>query len=356
MYVAGMPQPWDAARTPEGRIVRTAEPPNEELDLTRLDHAITPNEQFYVRCHGDVPAADPGSWRLRVGGLVDRPFSLGLHELRGLRQSWMVATLECAGNRRTLQRPVPDGVPWGEGAVSTARWSGVALADLIERAAPRAGAAHVHLIGGDRCATDAGCVPFARSVPLDMLRRSGALVALDMNRVPLPPLHGAPFRAVVPAHYAMDSVKWLREIVLAAEPQEGPFQRDDYQLWFDDAPGVEIGPMRVASLVAHPRPGSPVASGPVRVHGAAWTGTGTIAAVEVSTDGGATWRRARLLGDALAGVWRLWEVHWTATPGHHVLVTRASDTAGNRQPDSMPPNRKGYANNFVVRVPVRVHP
>ncbi|HEX5385788.1 MAG TPA: sulfite oxidase [Gemmatimonadales bacterium] len=351
-----MPDPTTARRAAPGRIVRSAEPPNYELDLARLTTLLTPTDQFYVRCHGTVPDA-AADWRLDVGGLVTRPLTLDLAALRALPQAECIATLECAGNRRTLQRPVPGGVQWQEGAVSTARWGGPRLADVLARAGLRPEALHIRLAGADRCASEGGDLAFARSVPRTLAEQDGALLALTMNGVPLPPLHGAPVRLVVPTRYGMDSVKWLRAITAAAEPEPGAFQTADYRLWYGDGgPGDELGPLRVASVIAMPRAGAPLRAGTVRIAGAAWTGTGTIASVEVSTDGGARWRSAHLLGAAVPGAWRLWESEWDARPGEHTLVARACDTAGNRQPDALPPNRKGYANNFVVPVTVGVGP
>jgi DMSO/TMAO reductase YedYZ molybdopterin-dependent catalytic subunit len=356
MYVALMPHFPTDRRTPEGRIVRTEDPPNEELDLARLTDRLTPNDQFYVRCHGDVPTATP-EWRVAVLGLVERPLALSVDELRALPQADAVVTLECAGNRRTLQRPMPGGVAWAEGAVSTARWGGVRLTEVLARAGVHPDARHVRLVGADSCDADGAEVPFARSIPIERARTGGALLALTMNDEPLPEIHGAPVRVVVPRFYAMDSVKWLRRIELARDPEPGPYQSEDYQLWYDNtATGEEIGPMRVASVIAAPRPPSEVRAGRQRIRGAAWTGTGTIVDVQVSTDGGASWLPAQLQGEAIPGAWVLWEAEWTAVPGEHTLIARASDSAGNRQPETLQPNRKGYANNFVVPVTVRVTP
>jgi DMSO/TMAO reductase YedYZ molybdopterin-dependent catalytic subunit len=356
MYVAAMPHIPAPRSTAGGRLVRTDNPPNEELDVRTLREWLTPNDQFYVRCHGDVPSPEP-AWRVEIRGLVERPTALDLDALHAMPQAEIVATLECAGNRRTLQTPVPGGVPWVEGAVSNARWAGVPFATVLARVGVRPEARYVRLIGGDRCSTGAGDAPFARSIPVDVARRSSALLALSMNAAPLPRIHGAPVRAVVPTHYAMDSVKWLRVIELADAPEPGPFQAEDYKLWFgDDAEGEEIGPVRVASVIAEPRGNRPVRAGAVTIRGAAWTGTGVVSGVDVSTDGGRSWRAAQLVGEAVPGAWQFWEIDWVATPGSHTLLARASDTFGNRQPDALRPNRKGYANNFVVPTPVRVSP
>lgn len=349
----GTPEP--GSTTLEGRIVRTVEPQNEEFDFRRLTGSVTPTDLFYVRNHGPVPHLDPVSWRLEIDGLVARPQSFTVEDLRALQEREGVATLECAGNRRTMQSPVPAGVPWSDGAVSTARWGGVPLAVLLEDAGVAAEAGHVLLEGADLCPTEEGPAPFARSIPLELARERETLIALSMNGEPLPPEHGAPARLVVPRHYAMNCVKWLTRVTLQREPHAGHFQTHDYRLWFDQAgEGEEIGPMRVTATIATPRPGAVLSAGRTRILGAAWTGNGIVERVDVSTDGGDSWNEASLDAAAEAGVWRLWSLEWDATLGEHTLMARATDSAGNSQPDSLPPNRKGYANNSVVPIIVRV--
>jgi DMSO/TMAO reductase YedYZ molybdopterin-dependent catalytic subunit len=214
---------------------------------------------------------------------------------------------------------------------------------------------HVLLEGADSCPTDEGAQPFARSIPLEHALSPETLLALAMNGTPLPPEHGAPARLVVPRHYAMGDVKWVTRLALLAEPHTGHFQTSDYLLWYgDDDPGSELPPVRVMATIAQPRPDATVPAGCVRVHGAAWTGAGIITRVELSADGGASWHAATLQDAAKEGVWRLWEWEWDAVPGEHTLMARATDSAGNTQPQTLPPNRKGYANNFILSVPVHV--
>jgi DMSO/TMAO reductase YedYZ molybdopterin-dependent catalytic subunit len=191
---------------------------------------------------------------------------------------------------------------------------------VLQSAGVRPEGRHVLFEGADQCLTGSRSTGFARSVPLAAALDDGALIALMMNQ---------------------------------AEAHTGYFQSNDYRLWIEESdPGCEIGPMRVMATIAAPRPNDIIAAGLTRVHGAAWTGNGTVSRVEVSTDGGARWDRARFNSDAEHGVWRLWEFWWTAAAGEHTLMARATDSSGATQPLTLPPNRKGYANNFVL--PVRV--
>lgn len=341
--------------TPEGRIVRQVEPRNDEFDFGRLVGLITPNDLFYIRSHGPVPEIDPAGYRLEVTGLVERPLSLSLLDLQAMAQLEEAGTLECAGNRRTFQDPVPGGVPWKDGAVSTAVWRGVSLAAVLRQAGVKSEGKHVLLEGAETCNTDSGPTRFARSVPVEAAMAEDALLTLSMNGEPIPKEHGAPVRAMLPSTYAMNSIKWLTRINVQQQEHDGHFQTKDYRMWYsDDDPGKDIGAVRVVATIAQPRPETSVNAGRVTVRGAAWTGTGTVERVEVSTDGGRTWQPARLTSDATPKVWRLWEYDWDATPGGATLMARATDTVGNTQPDALPPNRKGYANNFPLPVPVRV--
>src|SRR5581483_7022985 len=177
-----------------------------------------------------IPALDPADWRLQVGGLVDEPLRLSLADLRAMRSQTLVATLECAGNGRTLYEPPIDGEQWDLGAVSTAEWTGVPLVEVLDRARPRASAQTVLFRGADQGAVDGAtrAIAFERSLSLDDARGSGALLAYAMNGEPLPLQHGFPLRVIVPSWYAVASVKWLAAIELLEQPFAGHFQTEKY--------------------------------------------------------------------------------------------------------------------------------
>lgn len=361
--------PWglaqDANPGQPALIPRQTSPDNLEFPFRTLDRFVTPNDLFYVRSHFPVPKLDAGGWRLKVEGAVERPLHLTYEEIRKMPGRTLTATLECAGNSRAFLVPKAKGVPWELGAVSNAEWTGVPLADLLERAGVKNGAVEVVLEGADAGTIKddpkpAGPVHFARSLPLERARKGNVLLAHRMNQADLPAAHGFPLRAVVPGWYGMASVKWLTRIVVTERPFNGFFQSIDYSTFTRRDGLVSVLPiteMQVKAEVARPAAGEVIAAGTdYRVHGAAWSGDAAVAKVEVSADGGKTWAAARLLGQAVPHAWRLWEYRWH-TPtraGRYSLMARATDERGQTQPLKRDPDRRNYVVNHVLPVEVDV--
>ncbi|HEX8244784.1 MAG TPA: sulfite oxidase [Longimicrobium sp.] len=338
-----------------GPIPITHEPPNAETPLAELRHRVTPADVFYVRSHFPVPAIDPATWSVRLGGAVRRPLRLSLPEVAALPSRTVRVTLECAGNGRKGMRPTPPGTPWGLGAAGTAEFTGTPLRALLEDAGVMEGAAEVLFRGADHGADGTRC--YERSLPLESALDPDTLLCWEMNGQPLAPLHGAPLRLVVPGWYAMASVKWLAEIEVLTEPFRGFYQRRDY-VYLDEEGTPQATPvtrMRVRSLILHPPPEAVLGPDVVEVAGVAWSGSGPIAAVEVSTDGGMEWRPARVEepGDPFAAQ-RWWFAWRPAAPGEYTLLARATDVAARRQPLRAPWNRLGYGNNACQAVTVSV--
>jgi len=347
-------------------IVHEQEPFNAETCHAALaESAVTPTDAFYVRGHGTVPDIDPGAWRLHVGGLVERELDLSLSTLReAFREREVVATLQCAGNRRAgliAIRDIPGEAPWGPGATGTARWTGVALADVLALAGPLREAAHVGFDGADMCPEAKPAQRFGGSIPLDKARRPEVLLAWAMNDAPLAPVHGAPVRVVVPGYIGARSVKWLERIDVRAEPWPGYFQHVVYRLLpEDDTPGPGKGmPLGIVALnadVLAPGDGATVAAGLVEVLGYAFAGGERhVARVDVSLDGGTTWRQADLLEDLGRWAWRQWRITVDLDPGEHEILVRAWDSSAATQPEDEAAlwNPKGYVNNARPRVRVR---
>lgn len=334
--------------TPAGLIVRGKAPDNLEFPFHNLRDFLISNEQFYVRNHFPQPNIAARDWRLRVEGLVRLPLLLSYEELTRFPSRTVPVLLECAGNNRSALVPKAKGVQWDRGAVGTAEWTGVPLSAVLERAGVRRDGVEVVLEGADEGEVEGpGRIRFARSVPLAKARED-VLLVYKMNGKELPASHGFPVRAVVPGWYGVSSVKWLSRIQVIDQPFRGFFQSVDYTYW-DRSSGIPvqepITELVVKSQIARPAPNERVNAGSLqRVFGAAWTGESDITKVEVTTDGGRTWGRARLLGQPVRHAWRLWEYQWTvpAAPGKHSLMARATDARGRQQVMERNPDLRNY--------------
>ena len=349
-----------------GVITRQKDPDNLEFPFASLNSFLTPNEQFYVRTHFEVPKVEAGEWRLKVEGAVDKPFEIGLDGLREMKAHTLTALLECSGNSRVLLKPPQVGIRWEQGGVSNAEWTGVPLAELLKKAGVRDGAVEVILEGADKGSfTDPlpktpGVVHFARSLPLKKAMRPEVLLAHKMNGKDLPPAHGFPVRAVVAGWYGMASVKWLKRIVVTDRPFNGYFQTLTYTIWerrHGQATLVPVTEVDVKAQIARPTLNEVVAAGnPYRVFGAAWAGEPDVEKVEVSTDGGKTWERARLLDKPVRYSWRLFEYEWKVPEkgGPRVLMARATDSRGRTQPMKRDPDRRDAMITHVQPIEVEV--
>src|SRR5919112_33744 len=219
-------------------------PYNAEAPRTALAGEITPTELHYVRSNFAVPDHDG---TLEIGGAVDEPITLTLDELRAMPAHERAVTLECAGNGRLAMRPLPTGEPWGDYAVSTARWKGAFLHEVLAQARPAPDGVDVLFEGADHgayhltpvlAATDKDDLAFVRALPLAHAADPAAeiLIAYEMNGESLRPDHGAPFRLVVPHWYAVASVKWLTRLDVLTQPFVGEFQTGHYIYQWPDRP------------------------------------------------------------------------------------------------------------------------
>jgi DMSO/TMAO reductase YedYZ molybdopterin-dependent catalytic subunit len=329
-------------------IIRNARPLDAESPLEALRTFETRNDLFFVRGHHAPPADVSTPWTLIIDGDVARPITLQLEDVRRMRAERRPATIECAGNGRgRFELPATSGVQWGLGAVSTATWTGVPLAALLERAGVQPSALHFWMEAADRSPLPAA-PKFLRSIPRDAAL-ADALVAYEMNGQPVPFLHGGPLRLVMPRWFGMASTKWLTHVHARPTESDNHFMVRGYR--YADGSAVDL--MRVKSLITAPRDGEKVPARTARVSGVAWTGSGTIAKVEISSDDGRTWQEARCTSEPRPGAWRLWEADVTfPSAGEQRVRARATDTAGETQPDRATPNPAGYGNNSIQEVRV----
>src|SRR5579872_2835958 len=345
-----------------GLIVRSSRFLDLETPVEYFNTWITPVPHFFVRNHMHEPSdLDAETWRLTVGGEVEKPLTLTLAELSKLETHSVVNTLECAGNGRSLHRPQVPGVQWGKGAVSTARFSGPRLRDVLQRTGVKPTGKHVMFRGLDE--VPGKVPPFIRSIPIEKALDADTLIATHMNGSPLTKHHGFPARALVPGWIGAASCKWLTEIKVLDSEFVGNFMSPGYRLPNQPVkPGDTVKPedthpvteLSVKSVISGPVTESKLKAGNVTVHGAAWAGEADIAKVEVSTDGGSTWKAATLGHEQAHYAWRLWRHNFTAKAGEYSILSRATDTRGRIQPDAPLWNPSGYLYNAIDQVKIYV--
>ena len=347
-------------------IVHGETPYNAEPPLVRLRATyLTSADDFYVRCHGDLPAIAEDEFRLTVDGAVSTTLKLSLHDLRSNFSHVVVtATMQCAGNRRADMRVVApvSGDPWDGGAIGTAEWTGVRLADVLREAGIHDGAdKHVAFESHDTVEGH----PYGVSIPLAKALAPETLLAFAMNGEPLLPEHGFPLRAVVPGYAGVRSPKWLKRITVQDRPSDNPIQANDYRLYppdvtaetADPAKGHTINTMPLNAVICEPVCGGELTVGTNRIRGYAISGDRAVVRVDVSGNGGRSWAQASLEHDANTPfAWTFWTIDLDLPPGEHELAVRAWDEAGQTQPSDPNDtwNYKGYLNTTWHRVRVSV--
>jgi sulfite oxidase len=346
----------------EGMIVRSLRFLDLEMPVEYANSFLTPVQHFFVRNHMHEPSSiDPGDWRLNVDGEVEKPHALSLVELRKMEQHSVINTLECAGNGRAFAVPHVPGVQWEKGAVGTARFTGPRLRDVLARAGVKPTGKHVMFRGLDE--VPGKVPPFIRSIPIEKAIDGDTLIALQMNGAVLSKHHGFPARALVPGWIGAASCKWLTQTKVLEKEFQGNFMSPGYRmpnqpLKPGDAVRVEdthpATELNVKSFISSPRDGDSV-SHDMQILGVAWAGEGDVVKVEISTDSGATWQPAHLGNEQSHYAWRLWAYTWKpAKPGAYTIMSRATDTKGRIQPDSVQWNPSGYLINVTDRVQIHV--
>jgi DMSO/TMAO reductase YedYZ molybdopterin-dependent catalytic subunit len=354
------------SRVEQPLVVRVSRPLDAETPLEAFSSWLTSNPRFFVRSHFGPPASDlmqESVWRLRVQGLVDRPLTLSVGDLRQFEEVTVTAVLQCSGNGRAFYEPHAPGVQWERGAVGNARWTGVRLRDVLQRAGIKPSARHVQMQGADRPVSER-TPQFVRSIPLAKALHCDTLLATRMNDEPLPLLHGAPLRLITPGWMAESCMKWLTDLTVQEDEAQGYYMETAYRYPSEpivpDKPAektrmLPVETMVVKSVIVQPTDEMVVRRGPVIIGGVAWTGEGRIARVDVSTNEGRTWQEAELLSEDVPYAWCQWRFLWQAKEaGPHTIVSQATDDGGHVQPPTSPWNPGGFLWNGMDRVRVRV--
>lgn len=316
---------------------------------------LTPAERLYIRNNLPAPdaaiLADRDTWELCIEG-VKNPRRLTLGELKTLGVETVPMVLQCSGNGRGYFPSKPSGTPWQVGAAGCVAWTGVPLRVVVEAlGGVSQGMKFLTGTGGEKLpeGIDPKTIIVERSVPLSAM--ADALLAWDMNGVPITLAHGGPLRLVVPGYTGVNNIKYVKRVAFTAAETDAAIMSHGYRISPPGAKGDPSQPsvqeMGVKSWINTPAPDSgPLKAGPVQIQGVAFGGLHAVSRVEVSVDGGKTWRQARFVGPDLGKyAWRQFVLAATLPVGEHLLVSRATDASGTVQPQQRLENAGGYNNN-----------
>ena len=351
----------------DGLTLLNDRPVNAETPPHLLDDAITPTARHFIRNNGIPPEdVDPAAWTLTVDGLVDKPMTLSIADLKSkFDVVTMALTIECGGNGRAFFNPPAKGNQWTYGAVACSNWTGVRLKDVLNAVGVKKEAIYTAHVGADEhLSGKEGKLPISRGMPIEKAMTDDILIAFEQNGKPLHPMNGAPLRLVVPGWPGSLSQKWLTRIYLRDIVHDGPKMTGKaYRVPNRPVePGEKVGKkdfdiierMPVKSLITAPATGSTTDNSKVNVRGHAWSGDRIIKSVEISLDFGVTWQKAELDKPVNSGAWQNWRASVTLPEkGYYEIWAKAVDDAGDAQPHAINWNPKGYLNNTMHRVAVR---
>jgi sulfite oxidase len=319
---------------------------------------ITPEERLYIRNNVRPPpesiVADRDAWRVEFSG-VKQPKTLTVRELKRIGLTTVATVLQCSGNgRKYLQEQLTggqkiSGTPWTVGAAGCVIWSGVPLMAVVEAlGGAMEGANFITGTGGEEFPSGINPkdVMVERSVPIRNLEN--IVLAWEINGKPISLAHGGPLRMVVPGYSGVNNVKYIKKVALSPTETEARIQSANYRLhgiWEKPSPSQPaIWEQPVKSWITTPLSGA--TPGKIQIAGVAFGGMNAVSNVDVSTDGGKNWRKAAFVGPDLGRfAWRQFVLPVDLAPGDYTLVSRATDTQGNAQPERTPVNGGGYSHN-----------
>lgn len=352
----------------DGLTVLNDRPLNAETPVYLLDDDVTPVARHFIRNNGIPPAnVDSTAWTLKVDGQVEKPLELNIDELK---QRFDVVKLklqlECGGNGRATFNPPAKGNQWTLGAIGNSEWTGVRYRDVLEAAGVKKNAVYTGHFGADsHLSGDPSKSAISRGVPIAKAMDPHTLIAFEMNGEPIHAMNGAPLRVVAPGWPGSCSQKWLTRIWVRDVVHDGAkMTGTSYRVpKYPVAPGQKvpkedfriIESMPVKSLITYPKSGIELSGKRFEVRGHAWAGDNTVAAMDVSIDFGVTWIRAKLDPPPNPYSWQRWRAQLEVPmAGYYEVWARATDDEGRMQPFAIDWNPKGYLNNSMHRIAVRV--
>lgn len=345
-------------------ILQRSRPPLLETPMEVFDRGVfTPNDQFYVRWHWAVipTSVDAAAFRLSVRGHVNQTLSLSIGDLLKLPRVELAAVNQCSGNSRGFYLPRVPGAQWAHGAMGNARWTGVLLKDVLDRAGVKPGAVQVRFNGLDEPVVP-DAPDFRKSLDIDHARDGEVMIAFAMNGEQLPLLNGFPLRLIVPGWYSTYWVKMLSDIEVLDRKDDNYWMATAYTV--PDTPHANIKPgqtgvkmvpisrMVPRSFFTNIADGASLPAGAVAtIRGIAFGGDAGVARVELSMDDGRTWQPAKLGEDHGKYSFRRWQLDIPQLmKGGHSLMVRCTNAAGDIQPATSNWNTGGFMRNVVETV------
>ncbi|MEG0044991.1 MAG: sulfite oxidase [Comamonas sp.] len=315
---------------------------------------VTPTNQLYVRNNLPTPSesivSDRDAWAVQIEG-VKKPKQLTVRELKTMGLETVTMVLQCSGNGRAFFPTKPSGTQWTVGAAGCVVWSGVPVRDVVKALGGVAdGMVYMTGTGGEvlPAGLDPKSVIVERSVPLAALE--DALLAWEMNGEPVSLAHGGPLRLIVPGYTGVNNIKYIKQLAFTAKESEAHIMSHGYRISPPGSKGDPSQPsvqeMSVKSWINSPIPeDGNQAAGTVQIQGVAFGGMNAVKGVEVSIDGGKTWKQARLVGPDMGKfAWRQFVLQAQLPKGTYQLASRATDAKGNVQPETRGENQSGYNN------------
>lgn len=353
----------------DGLRILNDRPLNAETPAHLLDDDITPTSRHFIRNNGIPPTeVNANSWKFTIDGLVNNSLTLSINDLKTqFKVVELALQIECGGNGRSFFKPGAKGNQWSTGAVACSKWTGVLLADVLKKAGVKSNAIYTaHYSSDTHLSGTAGKLAISRGVPIEKAMSKYNLIAFQQNGKELHPMNGAPLRLVIPGWPGSCSQKWIKKVTLRDIVHDGPKMTGTaYRVPNRPvAPGEKvdtkdfeiINSMPVKSLITYPESGfsHKLSDGKLTVRGSAWAGDETVKALEVSTNFGATWKKAKLHKAVNPYAWQRWSADiQLPEAGYYEVWSRARDSKGVMQPSAIAWNPKGYLNNSIDRVAVR---
>lgn len=345
-----LPQ-YAAWKNPDAMIVHSSETLETKREFFGTS-GITPEDMLYVR--NNVPAPDESivanrdAWEIEIEG-VRNPGKKTLADLKKLGLESVAMVLQCSGNGRGFHKHKASGTPWTVGAAGNVIWSGVPVREVVKAMGGLAdGRNFITGTGGEQLPAniDPKTIMVERSVPIAALE--DALLAWEINGKPISLAHGGPLRLVLPGYYGVNNVKYIKKLAFTEKESDATVQRTGYRVRPPGQKGAPDQPsmweMSVKSWITHPL--KETDQGPVLIYGVAFGGNKSVKSVAVTTDGGQTWQEARFVGPDLGKyAWRTFVLAADLKPGTHIIASRATDVAGNTQPEEFEENERGYGHN-----------